>query len=164
MKFARDLADSPTNPKVAKVHVFYGLDKERESPQGGGQSPSSLIQPQGPLMGISNEQLAAILGRNPSLARRNPHLDNGPGPRPVIQKPEVHREEKGKRHSVSHDKARKKKVDGASHPKYRVSITLKVSDNARRDGDGGASTLLDCLVHAARRLQAMDTGTACLLH
>ncbi len=114
-------------------------------------------------MGISNEQLAAILGRNPALARRNPHLDNGPGPRPFVQESEVHREKKRNRRSVSNDKARKKKVDGASHPKYRVSITLKVSDNARRDGDGGAATLLDCLVHAARRLQAVDTGIACVL-
>ncbi len=113
-------------------------------------------------MGISNEQLAVILGK-PAYAARNPHLLNGPGTRPIVQKPEVHREEKGNRRSVSHDKARKKRVDGASHPKYRVSITLKVSDTARRDGDGGAATLLDCLVHAARRLQAMDTGTACLL-
>ncbi len=33
MKFAHELADSPANPKVAKAHVFYGQEKEKESPK-----------------------------------------------------------------------------------------------------------------------------------
>ena len=53
-------------------------------------------------------------------------------------------------------KTRKARVDAAVHPKFRIAITLLVSDKRGRDGDGALSTLLDCLVTAARRLRSLD--------
>lgn len=58
----------------------------------------------------------------------------------------------------SDNKARVSKVDGKVHPRFRVTIVLWYSDNRRRDADGGATTILDCLIDARRRFVAMDTG------
>lgn len=49
-------------------------------------------------------------------------------------------------------------VDGKVHPKFRVTITMRYSDNRPRDLDGGSSTILDCLIRAVRRLSPVDTG------
>lgn len=76
------------------------------------------------------------------------------GTLPVVQKQQVDLP-KERRCEVHRDKRRKKTVDGAGHPSYRVAITLKVSDDRARDPDGGGSTILDCLVDAAGRLVAM---------
>jgi hypothetical protein len=42
---------------------------------------------------------------------------------------------------------------------YRVSITVNFSDNRRRDLDNAATTLLDCIVAAQRRLLATGERT-----
>ena len=55
-------------------------------------------------------------------------------------------------------KPKKAKVDGKVHRSFRVSITLRYSDQRERDIDGAASTILDCIQHACKRLQAMDTS------
>lgn len=76
------------------------------------------------------------------------------GALPVVQEQQVDLP-KQRRAPVHRDERRKKTVDAAGHPSYRVAITLKVSDDRARDPDGGGSTILDCLVRAARRLMAM---------
>lgn len=55
-------------------------------------------------------------------------------------------------------KTRKTSMDGEVHPKFHATITLFVSDNRRRDGDGAESTILDCIVHSFRRLSSMPDG------
>ena len=50
-----------------------------------------------------------------------------------------------------------KGVDGKDHPRFRVSVTLLMSDQRDRDPDGAVSTLMDCLVSARRRLLALDS-------
>lgn len=56
------------------------------------------------------------------------------------------------------NRSKKAKVDGSGHAQFRVSITLRNSDERRRDGDGAASTILDCLIRAVRRFRSVDTG------
>jgi len=56
-----------------------------------------------------------------------------------------------------HNKPGKAKVDEASHPKFRVRVVLRYSDNRRRDIDGALSTVLDCVVRAFRRFRSVDT-------
>ena len=53
-------------------------------------------------------------------------------------------------------KARKAEVDGGVHPQYVFAVDLRVSDKRKRDADGALTTLLDCVVIAARRLSEMD--------
>lgn len=48
--------------------------------------------------------------------------------------------------------------DGALHPSYRVTVTLLVSDNRRRDADGALSSLMDSLVRAVGRLNPVGAG------
>ena len=50
------------------------------------------------------------------------------------------------------DKAGIPRVDAKMRGRFRVSITLFVSDNRERDADGALATLLDCMCHAAKRL------------
>jgi hypothetical protein len=44
------------------------------------------------------------------------------------------------------------KVDIPMRAKFRVSVDLFYSDKRRRDGDGAATTLADCIITARRRL------------
>lgn len=53
----------------------------------------------------------------------------------------------------------KAKVDGAMHGKFRVSITLLLSDKRDRDPDGAASTLMDCVMASIGRLGGVDRRT-----
>ena len=57
------------------------------------------------------------------------------------------------------NKPKAPEMDGSVYPKFRVSIALMFSDNRKRDMDGAATTLLDCITHTVRRLLAGDTGT-----
>lgn len=43
-------------------------------------------------------------------------------------------------------------VDGGVRPEFRVSVDLFYANKRRRDGDGAATTLADCIVTARRRL------------
>lgn len=38
--------------------------------------------------------------------------------------------------------------------KFAVHVTLRISDNRRRDADNGATTLIDCIIAARRRLES----------
>lgn len=49
-------------------------------------------------------------------------------------------------------KSKKARVDGEMYRSFRVTITLRYSDRRARDIDGAASTLLDCVQHACKRL------------
>ena len=62
------------------------------------------------------------------------------------------------RKAAPNDRPKVKAVDGEMHQKFGVTIIVRVSDNRRRDLDGCASSILDCLV-SARRLLAGYTGT-----
>lgn len=44
------------------------------------------------------------------------------------------------------------RVDIPMRAKFRVSVDLFYSDKRRRDGDGAATTLADCIISARRRL------------
>jgi len=56
-----------------------------------------------------------------------------------------------------HNKSDQAKVDEASHPKFRIRVVLRYSDNRRRDIDGALSTVLDCVVRAFGRFRSVDT-------
>ena len=51
---------------------------------------------------------------------------------------------------------RKTEVDGEGRPFYRITITLRTSDNRDRDADGADSTLLDTYLFAIGRLLGVD--------
>jgi len=68
----------------------------------------------------------------------------------------VHEELKDVDRPKANHKTRKARVDEAVHPKFRVTVTLRVSDKLRRDGDGALTTLLDCLVNTQGRLRSLD--------
>lgn len=45
--------------------------------------------------------------------------------------------------------------DEQLHPRYRVDVTFRVSDQRKRDGDGMLTSILDSIVRAARRCAEM---------
>lgn len=49
------------------------------------------------------------------------------------------------------------KVDGEMCAEYGITVTLLVSDNRDRDGDGAFSTLQDCIIRAVGRLAKVDS-------
>lgn len=81
-----------------------------------------------------------------SLIAKNPRL------RPCASNEEQQDADKRK----VDNKARKTGMDEKGHPQFKLTVTILVSDNRRRDIDGALSTLLDCLIAAGRQL-AMDT-------
>ena len=88
---------------------------------------------------------ASIIAQTaPKDSRRRPHN--------VLQK--LQDAEPGAAHNVPHQA----KADGAIHPAYRVTITLRVSDHRRRDADGALSSLMDSLVRAVGRLNPVGAG------
>ncbi|MEY4393914.1 MAG: hypothetical protein RL595_1163 [Planctomycetota bacterium] len=56
----------------------------------------------------------------------------------------------------SHHGPQEAKVDGSGGGKFRVSITLLVSDARDRDPDGMATTILDSYLMALGRLSGLD--------
>lgn len=50
-------------------------------------------------------------------------------------------------------------ANGDDHLRFRISIALRYAGRQRRDIDGAASTLLDCLMAARRRLLDVFAGT-----
>ena len=76
----------------------------------------------------------------------------GGGPRSCLQK----RQDDGK--GATHNPPQETKMDGTSLSRYRITITLLVSDNRDRDGDGGISTLLDTYLFALGRFLGLDRG------
>lgn len=48
--------------------------------------------------------------------------------------------------------------DGANNLQHRCTITVRFSNHRRTDLSGKLDTILDCLVHARRRLLGEDTG------
>lgn len=62
------------------------------------------------------------------------------------------------------NKARAPKVDGGVHPRFHISIDLLVSDERERDGDGAESTLLDCVIHARKRLLSLPDNVLLALY
>lgn len=49
-------------------------------------------------------------------------------------------------------------TDGGDHGVFEVSIAFRFQDRRRRDLDGATATLLDCLIHARRRLLDTNPG------
>jgi hypothetical protein len=49
-------------------------------------------------------------------------------------------------------------VDAEGRSLYRITITLRTSDNRDRDGDGGISTVLDTWLFAIGGLLGVDRG------
>ena len=88
--------------------------------------------------------------------RQNRAGGEGTRPRAVLQE-----QQNVDSRKIDH-RPKKAKVDGKVHPKFRVAITLFVSDKKRRDGDGAATTLLDALVESVRRFGSMDASTSSL--
>ena len=76
-----------------------------------------------------------------------------PWKRPVLQ------EFKDDRSRSPNHGPEKAEVDGEVYPKFRASITIRVSDKRDRDNDGAVSTIFDCLIAAIGRLAKMDPGT-----
>jgi hypothetical protein len=86
---------------------------------------------------------------NEWLAKHNAK-DSGGGARPGLQ------ERKDDDKGAADNPSRKAKMDGASGPYYRITITLRTSDERDRDGDGMVSTLLDTYLFALGRLLGLD--------
>ena len=82
--------------------------------------------------------------------RRNRAGDKRTGPRAVDEKQQDADPWK------AHHKTRVPRVDRAVHPKFRVTVTLYVADQRRRDADGAYTTILDALVKSVRRLGSVD--------
>lgn len=61
--------------------------------------------------------------------------------------------------TTTDNKSKEPAMDGSMHGPYRVSVTLLVSDERDRDGDGMYSTIQDCLIAAIGRLAQMDRLT-----
>ena len=88
------------------------------------------------------------LSIGPGVRKLNQHLfgDSRIGTRPK------HEELQDVNTGEANHKTRAPKVDARCHPKFAISITIRVSDNRRRDNDGAATTLLDCLTRALNEL------------
>ena len=104
-------------------------------------------------MGIPREQFEAMAAR--VAAAKGKH-DNSTHQRSwaYTEQEEQQVSDKGK----ADNKTRISKGDKENHRRFRVRITVRFSDNRRRDADGCLSTLLDCLTTARGRLLEMDTG------
>lgn len=96
-------------------------------------------------------QIAYQLGH----AQFYPYTDSGARPLPELQKLKAPPVEP----AAGDHKAGVSKVDAGGYPSYRVSVTLRISDERDRDNDGAVSTLFDCLVSAVGRLAQMDSLT-----
>lgn len=94
-------------------------------------------------MRITNDQYQAILARQAARKRT--------GARPIVQ------EQQDDRKGTPHHGPEEAEVDGPVQGRFRVTIDVFVSDKRRRDLDGAASTLLDCLI-STRRLLAERAG------
>ncbi len=99
---------------------------------------------------MTHEQFIEKLRSRPDIAARNP------GACSKLQKHQVDLPHAGWT-PVHRDKKRAQGMDGKDHPKFRVSVTFRCSDNYARDGDGMLSTILDCIVSASRRLADLDS-------
>ena len=104
---------------------------------------------------FDNHWLAEYIRRE---AKRQGH-SAGARPRPIVQEQQDDRadlatDQKRKKVSVpdADSETREAEVDEGSHPVYDLTVTIRVSDNRRRDLDGNLSTILDCLVQSVRRL------------
>lgn len=93
---------------------------------------------------------------SPDFIAANCSDGSRPGQRAELQEQKAERGE-NQRHGLSSDGEKDKAMDAASHGAFRVAISLRFSDRRRRDPDGCASTLLDCLI-AARRLLDGDSA------
>ena len=80
----------------------------------------------------------------------NSPADSGLRPCPVIQEREAYKP--GEIDNLPHQT----EVDGAGRPLYRITITLRTSDERDRDADGATSTLLDTYLFALGRLLETD--------
>lgn len=94
-------------------------------------------------MKFSESELQQILSR-PSIARRNPV-----GGEPVGAS--VQKQKADTRKAVVH-RQKGEAAHESDHHCYRVTINLRYSTKRRRDIDGAASTLLDAIIAARRRL------------
>lgn len=79
-------------------------------------------------------------------------------PCPKLQKLQVAYQGK-----VDH-KPEEPKVDGGVHSGFQFSIDLLVSDERERDGDGAEATLLDCVIHARKRLLSLPDSVLVALY
>lgn len=86
--------------------------------------------------------------------------DPGPGTSAQLQNRETRDiRDDGQRQGArpASDQPKASPVDATVHSRFEVRIALRFSDRRRRDPDGCASTILDCLV-AARRLLDGDSN------
>jgi len=106
-------------------------------------SPISAINPK------FHEQITYQLGH----AKFTPYSSNpGVRARPQFQEREATHEGK------TDNPPRQTEMDGEGRPLYRITITLRTSDNRDRDADGAISTLLDTYLFALGRLLNVDRG------
>jgi hypothetical protein len=104
------------------------------------------------------EKIKQRLPISESTARRNKVADSG-NAHPGVQELQAGDLRQEVTPIPYADRPSRRKADGTNHRKFRVTIIFNYSDNRRRDLDGAAATILDCLMAARRRLMAMDTGT-----
>lgn len=79
------------------------------------------------------------------------HSAFGVGDRPPSQLQEQQNADQGK----AHHQPQETTVDEAGPNLHRIGIALRISDDRERDGDGCEATLLDCLIHARKRLLSL---------
>lgn len=100
-----------------------------------------------------NEILRRYPNASESFIKANLTVDTGDS-RTIVQKPQADCAGPQRQIAVAGDKEGRKEMDEHDDGKYRVTITVRCSDRIRRDLDGCAATLLDCLINATGRCTA----------
>ncbi len=90
---------------------------------------------------------AAKVNRDPD----HPRLDT------VVQKQQAGDPGQQDGANANPDRSKDQKEDAGNHPRFKLTISVGMCDQRRRDLDGCLATILDCLV-AAGRLLAGDPG------
>lgn len=94
-----------------------------------------------------------------SFIERNRQTESPWESRASFQKPKEDREKRPEREEGPVHRGADKVVDEAGCGRFRVDITLLVSNKRDRDPDGCATTLLDCILDAIGRFARVDRHT-----
>ena len=119
------------------------------------RSGSQEARPQNTMPRWTVDQLADYEARIVANKIRHEQLEArraGNRPRPIVQE---HQNDCARK---ADNRSKKTGMDAKVHGRFRIRVTVFVSDNRERDLDGALSTILDCLCRTTKRLSEVDTG------